>query len=309
MNESNDHDKSNNIAPTNLGARESMLMDALLSRAVKDEQALDAERVENLMQTISGSAPVPRPSRPWKRWIPAPVVAAAALILVLFVLPLGPFGSNQRQAIAALDRSILAEQSPLVRKYSVSIQLRSDPDGKRIRQHELYVFKKRFAMRISPLFGSGEVWAGGTDRDCWLVPRLGPILIGNEELFLRKMPQKPVIETPFMSVERILQRTRKFYKLSIEPSEITVQGVVYPCKLIVGQRRRYVSNPKVPERVRIWTDEESGYAKRLELNWSQEDSTIWLNASAEMVATPNVDLEFFDHETHHEGDRKVVIVD
>ncbi len=289
--------------------RESRLMDTLLERAVKQSTEEDAARVQKLMTAIhaqsDGPTVVTRSSLGSKkllRWLPLPVAAG---ILVAILLLTQPAGSGNA-AMAALDRTITAEEKPNAREYTVSITRRA-LGSTRSFEHRLFVRRQHFAISRKLLIGNGELWMGGHGDERWIVPGRGSVLIGGRDLFSNATPRHQVLETPFMSVARILERTKRFYDLTMTSDVPLKQGErTILCQHIVGKRIR---SPRIviPEQVEIWANPETGFAQRVRLVWGENDESRWREATADLVGTPTLSDNFFNHSAHHEPDRRVII--
>lgn len=288
--------------------RQSRLMDSLLERAVKATAEDDERRVNTLISAIRGeAASVTSDARPGRsrrllRWLPIPLAAGILVAVVFLSLP----GGSQNAAMAALDRTIRAQQQPNAREYAVTIVARRQSGRTRSTNHRLFVRQREFAIRSPALLGSAEVWAGGNDERRWLVPTFGPVLVGPKGLLKTELPNRRVLETPFMSMETILERTKRFYDLSLKSKVTLRQGsVTIECDHIVGERIR---SPRfvIPERVEIWADPETGFARQLCLLWADDDESRWKSATAELVATPTLTDDFFEHTAHHDPDRRVI---
>ena len=286
-------------------------MDSLLDRAVRPDGAADDDlRVNQLMGTLRAETlasarstePASVSSRRLWRWVPIPL-AAGLLVAVLF---LTQPGGSKNAAQAALDRTIAAEQKPEAREYAVTIVARRSAGSTRKSRHRLFVKQRDFAISRSRLFGSGEVWMGGSGDTRWLVPGIGPVLVGGRDLLRKQLPGKQIVETPFMSVARILERTRRFYDLAHQPQvSLRMGDRLITCQHIVGTRIQ-TNQTTIPQQVEVWADVNTGFAQRVRLSWKGDDKSRWLEATAELVGTPSLPADFFEHTAHHDADRRVI---
>ena len=290
--------------------RESRLMESLLERAANPPVERDAARIDKLMSAIQAEpdahAVAPRKvttgSKRFLRWLPLPV-AAGILVAVLF---LTQPGGSENAAMAALDRTIAAEEKPNAREYTVTIT-RDASGSTRTSEHQLFVRRRDFAISRKRLIGTGKVWMGGRGDQRWIVPGFGPVLVGGKDLLNKAVPKTQVLQTPFMSVSRILERTKRFYELTMQ-SDVQLKQAerTINCQYIVGTR---IQSPRfvIPEQVEIWANPETGFAQRVRLVWDKNDKSRWLEATADLVGTPTLPDDFFDHTAHHEPDRNVII--
>ena len=285
--------------------REDRLIESLLQRTLSSDDE-DAARVSRLMDQIrnDNTTALASDSRPWRqrllRWLSLPV-AATLLVIVLFV---SSSSNTSEAAMAALDRSIEAEQTPAVREYAVTITLPGSGGTVRRRNHTLFVRQDEFVVAAAPKTGPGRIWAGGNSETRWVVPRNGPVYVGQKESIQKKQPDRRVLETPFLSVEQILERTRTFYHLSIQTTT-SRDGRRESISRITGHRKR---TPRIviPEFVEIDADPDSGVVQFIRLKWNAEDDSRWSEATATLIGTPDVPDNFFQHAGHHDERRRVI---
>ncbi|MFK7818201.1 MAG: hypothetical protein AB8G99_05765 [Planctomycetaceae bacterium] len=291
------------------GERDLQFIDALLERTLGSGSDNDEARIGQLMTMLRDGSTVGAVQTPRKRsrtavwgWLSVPLVAAIVLATFLITMP----GSSTQAAIAAIDRSLdVAQTRSDVREYLVTVTTRRLNGGTRARSHQLFVRQDDFVVRSDAWIGKGEIWAGGRGEERWLVPRFGPIFVGKSGALPRKADGR-VLETPFLSVERILERAKRFYDLDIESSvEVQIGDKKLVCDRIIGKRTR---SPRIviPSDVEILIDPKTGFARRVSLKWDEADDQRWLEAVAEMVRTRDVPDDFFQHTGHHDGTRRVV---
>ncbi len=293
--------------------RDASLMDALIRHSLQDNQAAGEARVQRLLACIraqgldvASNQHVGHATKQkiWsrRRWLPVSLGAAVVATLVFMLQT----GGRQNAALAAVERSIIAETRNDAREYQVTLVARGAKGLQRTSTHQLFVRQRDFAICTTPRLGSGEIWIGGQDGEHWIVPRFGTVLVGDEELFKRPMLNNLDLETPFMSVAAILERIRYGYDLVLHPDvELKVGSKQTNCEHIVAIRKSR-ARPSIPERVEFWADRDSGFALRIELSWGPESQeSRWLTASAQLIGTPALPDNFFDHRGHHASDRPV----
>lgn len=289
---------------------ESRLIDSLLTHALSgDAPQNEDRRVGNLLAAIRAETQTqteapPTTRRRLIRWLPLPAIVAAVVVIVAF---LAQPGGSQNNALAAVERTIIAEQKPVVREYLVTIKTRAASGRVSTRTHTLFVRQREFVIRSSALIGRGDIWLGGQGDQRWFVPRFGPVRNGSSDRFDRSSRHKPVIETPFLNLSQTLERMSKFYDLQLTAGVQLAEGQsTVICDHVVGTRTR--ATPAAPPmHAELWSDVETGFAQRVELKWDETDKTTrWLEATAQLVGTPDVPGDFFDHTGHHDSDRKVV---
>lgn len=311
-----------NDSNENISDRDSRLMDALLSQSLRPNNAENESRVQNLLQAIqtdrsdttrengrTTSTVSTNPPRRNIRWFPVTIAAVALVAIALIIQP----GGSQNSALAAVERSIVAEQRPEAREYEVTLVVRGANGRHRTVTHTLYVQHRNFAICATPRLGRGKIWLGGHGSDRWLVPRLGPVLVGSEGLLKTQLPNKAVVETPFLNVETILDRIKRFYDLKLtaavnleEPNGTNEETVSIQCDHIAGTRL-LPTRVSIPMHVELWADLETGFARRIEMRWEESNSdSRWLKATARLIDTHDLAADFFDHTAHHDADRKVI---
>lgn len=312
--------------------REDQLLDALLERAVGDFLEQDNSRINRLIDTIrqtpnpaSGKNEVEigkrdparrivtgkrrnavRASKSYNRWMTISGGFAAVFVAILFSSS-GRWSQNE--ALAALDNSLRAEDIREDRHYQVNTVFRSlNERQSRSREHELYLRGNDYVISTRAFPLGRLVWSGSHEGQQWVVPRVGPVLVGGEQSFFEKRGlQANLIETPFLSIATVLERTKRFYDLNFEPSEERVVGdQSYRCSVVTGKRKPHVARA-IPEFVEVWVDSESGFARKIQLKWDPEDNSRWLEASAEWIDSPRLPDDFFQHQTHHDPQRAVVV--
>lgn len=294
--------------PDNLSERDSHLIDALLKQSLQPNDAASESRVGRLLSEIRTNAADPvapitpssdRHGTP-RRWLRASL-AAVVLVGIMLVMQLG---GSQTAAMAAVERSILAEQRPEAREYEVTIVTRNSQGRRRTVTHTLFVRQREFAIRATPRLGTGEIWIGSRGKERWIVPRFGPVQIGNESLLKRTALNQPLISTPFLTVSTILDRIKRSYDLELTAGvSLTEEHAPVVCDHIVGKKSRE-TQAVIPEHVELWTDTQTGFARRIELRW-YDDQARWLEATAQLVDTHDLPAHFFDHTGHHDADRRV----
>lgn len=304
-----------------LTPHESRLMDALLGQAMRPEDVPNQQRIEVLFAEIrkesqatgddttaenstchTTTVPIERQRSSVRRWFPLSLVAAA-LVVVAFVIQLNTANSS---ALAAVDRSIVAEQKNIAREYAVTLVTRSTLGANRTNHHTLFVQQRDFAICATPRIGKGEVWLGGRGTERWIVPRIGPVLVGEEAVFDRSLLSDRVYSTPFLSVATILERMKRGYELSFSGNVGLVEGdSTVICDKVVGTKLRR-TRLAFPDQIEIWTDPETGFARRIALRWSEGNKeSRWIEATAQLVGTPELPTDFFQHGAHHDMHRTV----
>lgn len=309
------------MAGKELDPHESRLIDTLLQHTLGTNEEQEEDRVRQLMETLradqeqTGGEPADQwPAGPetqrWsrlRRWMVVPGTTAVILIGLILL----PSLISRDQAWATVERSLAAEQEPLVRQYEVTLTTESGTAGDHPYRFDLFVRQRSFVIRAPALTGDGLVWMGGDEDERWIVPRFGPVLTGQQGLLGRWTRRRKALATPFLRTGSILQRLQRFYDLEMQPQK-TLDGFAegdpsVDCDHVVGIRRDSAAAIRVPDRIELWADRELGFARRMEMQWSEPADFAGLtSAVVQLAGTPDISPGFFDHEAHHGPDREVV---
>lgn len=303
--------------------QESHLMDALLRHSLAPDTEAENEelRIRQLMSSLRDEADPyesgrteNRPGRPsrvtWtaiRRWIIVP--ATTALILIGWLLL--PSLISEQRALATVERSLAAEQKPLVRQYQVTLVADSHGANDHPYEFDLFVKQREFVIRAPALRGEGVVWMGGNQDERWIVPRFGPVLTGSEGMLGRWSRRRRAMATPFLRTAAILQRLQRFYDLEMRPpvqlEASTPGGSAVDCDHVIAIRREDSTVVTLPDRVELWADRELGFARKMRVEWSQPAKFGGLtSAVVSLSGTPEVASDFFSHSGHHDGEREVI---
>ena len=312
--------------------REEQMLEALLERSLGDFREQDDLRVDRLIDPIrqsgnpaSGKNEVEignrdpskrmstrnrrkaaRASRSYNRWM---TISGGFMAVVVAILFSSSGRWSQNEALAALDSSLRAEDIREDRHYQVNTVFRSsNARQSRSRDHELYLRGNDYVVSTRAFPKGRLVWSGSHEGQHWVVPRVGPVLVGGDQSFFEKRGfQANLTETPFLSISKVLERTKRFYDLTFEPTEERVVGdQSYRCSVVTGKRKRDVELA-IPEFVEVWVDAESGFARKIQLKWDPDGHSRWLEASAEWIDSPRLPDDFFQHQAHHDPQRSVIV--
>lgn len=303
-----------------LDSDRSRLLDVLLEHALSAASSNDDQRVAEVMDAIrSEETAAPRTAHmrrqsatdrlgfKGRRWLLFAVTSAAVVTAMLFRSPV----LSEKRAYAAVARSLVAEESPLVRRYAVSLVIDTATDAEQRHDFQLFVRQKSFVVQLQSLIGDGSHWLGGDDHERWVVPRIGPVLTGSNGLLSRWFRNHRKIRTPFLTTSTILKRLQCAYELTIHPRVILTSRVPneseVSCDHIVGLRQPAPSLAHIPDRIDLWTNRQTGFAHRVELQWDDPKSPIGITSvTIELLDTPEVTHDFFEHTGHHGIHRRII---
>ncbi|MCA9188721.1 MAG: hypothetical protein R3E01_07970 [Pirellulaceae bacterium] len=285
------------------------LLESLLHEALGGSDANDEARITALLLKLdslgvsTGRTSSTGKWRPSSRWLPL-AIAASLIILSAWIFWNDP---ARGQAYAAVIRSMRAMDA--VRQYRVEATYRRRLVGERSFVADLYLDEgDRFVVRLPSLLGRSEVWLGGTPNDRWLVPAHGPVLVGGKSVTAGWLANSDS-ETPYFYLATVLERMSRAYDLEmLEPEELAPlwdgsQRVL--CDHVVGSRREG-SSPRLPAKIELWADKNSGVAQRIELDWKRPESGFGpVHWTIKLAGYPDLADDWFDYTGHCRDDHIV----
>jgi hypothetical protein len=184
--------------------------------------------------------------------------------------------------------------------------------GRTERVAELYVDRaERFALRrlASPLLG--EVWIGGNERENWIVPPLGPILVGDAQMLQNWMADKSDFPTPYLHLTTVLQLMSQRYELEMLPdSDLALldrPDQIVRCRRVRGVLHDATWGP--PSTIDLWADHDAGIVRRLVLDWQLQPGQFGRSkVSIELVGCEELPRDWYEHSAHHGEGRSVLRV-
>lgn len=203
-----------------------------------------------------------RSQRRW--WSSLAVVATLATFLILW------WPWQRQSADAMFERAMKAAAiDSYDRVYDVLITRRDSPDEPR--QAELTVRGgKKFVFEQTRPFG-GKLVIGGNGQEVWLVPVLGPVVVGGTDSVLPEWTKRVGADMPFLQITAALKRMRAQYEITHLPAEEIPhhKGTFHH---FVGHRqfRYWAPFGFAPAQIDLWADPESGVVHRLILQWTAD---------------------------------------
>ncbi|WP_404309397.1 hypothetical protein [Neorhodopirellula lusitana] len=291
--------------PTNpLSDAEDRFIETLLDEAYAPDQTSDRSRIDRLMGTIrhepnESETPVFRASSAgrsaglrWKRL----AIAACVLIACGYAVMLH---SSSNSAYAAVMRAI--QTSLPTRQYRVQMTNRWPVVGQRDVTAKLYVNDNdEFCVWHPGWLPGGEIWVGGDLDSRWIVPPVGPVLTGDENLIASAL-QSEGLGTPLLHLQTLLTRMAQDYDLELlddnfiaDPRNPSEQ---IRCRHVAGIRTG--DDVMMPTRIDLWANDQSGVAERVELQWPEgDDSWLPLRWQIELVDFPELADDWFKFHGH-----------
>jgi hypothetical protein len=293
------------------------MLDSLLRHALQPDPEAREARVQGVLQRLgeqpacptkdSRETAVPIRTRlhPVRRWI-----SLAAAVSLVFAVGLWWQVSNpSRRAYAMVEETLQRAAETGAREYSVTAIVKRPVLGEREITAQLYVDgADRFLLRHPAIPLLGEVWIGGNERENWIAPTRGPILVGDENMLRQWMADKKDLSTPYLHLTTILHRLSKDYELEMLPgSSLSGSGqsvVVIRCRRVRGVLRD--TNRGLPRTIDLWADHNTGIARRLILDWELQPGQFGRSkVTFELVGFEELPPDWFEHTTHHGEGRPV----
>lgn len=297
----------NNENPSHDRNREA-LIDSLLAAAYVEERMAVTKRVDQVMQQIELEKNAPRrptyeptraPQRTRNRWASMAIAASlfgAMLIGLQYLVP-------SQQALAAIERSLVAAEAQVARKYLITVTFKVGRESREI-ESDLYVEgNDRFALRHPALLPGADLWLGKNGDQAWVVPAIGPVRTGNDLALSRWLHSQEQFSTPYLHVTTVLYRMSRGYRLR-ELGESTIRSVAgndVVCRHVVGELKNE-ANQNLPATIELWSDAVSGVAIRIEARWSLSASESGREKVViEFADQPDLPNNWFDAEGHYSG--------
>jgi hypothetical protein len=310
-NSQEDHDNER------LQEAEMQMLDSLLRQALRAEPEARDARVQGVLQRLDEQTADPtedhrqtvgrvrRKRSTVPRWIS--LAAAASLVLALGVW--WQVSSPSRRAYATVQETLQRAEETGARQYSVTAVVKRPVVGKKEIAAELYVDgANRFVLRHPTILLLGEVWIGGNERENWIAPTRGPILVGDEKMLQQWMADKKDLSTPFLHVTTILQRMSNDYDLEMLADEgLAAAGqpdTTVRCRRVRGVLRD--ATRRLPRTIDLWADRDTGIARRLILDWELQPGQLGRSkVTFELLGSKELPPDWFEHSTHHGEGRAV----
>lgn len=284
-------------------------MESLLHEAIGSKKQDDEQRIAVLMKTIEreDEAYVENQRRKrivsWRKRMVSYAVAASLLIAFAWVASGALQGSK---AIAAVERA-LASQPP-TRQYSVSIETKGSQKTRNLKAQLYLNDRDQFAMRHIGVWGAGETWIGGDAQQRWIVPPIGPVVLGGESL-VGKFLAKKEVDSPYLHLTTILERMSKQYRLELRrneylPSTNDASSSSIYCTHVVG--KRIGDSQKLPETIDLWANLDNGVAEKLILTWNGTQSSTQRTWTILLEGSPELPEDWFEYKGHAAAHRRVL---
>lgn len=241
------------------------------------------------------------------QWVTMATICAAAVWLGWFAR------TDSNQALAAIQQARRTLSEPADRTYMITVEGRSPRGLTLTRRATLYARgRDHFVLRITGPFGT-DILAGSDGTESWLIPPIGPVLVGDDALLIDRWLSRERVPIPLLSLDEILQKLESRYDLStISDQSRTVhhdnrRPEIADAVRVIGHRR--ASDTIIPDTVELWTSRRTGVLERLELRWSK--TTVRPGPRAINVVLRDEDelaADFFRH-THHAPDVSKQVID
>ncbi len=288
-------------------------VEALLQEAYLSERdaSSEEERVKRLMQALDGSEvlrPTDELAKPnhvrvrHRRWVSYVLAGCFLLFAFIWYQQRGP----GNRAYAAIEKCLSI--SPKLREYRLTTHRIGSNGQAHATSMQLYFDDRdRFVLSHPSLLRLGTTWIGGDATHRWIVPPLGPVLVGGEEIVGHWLTRKSV-NSPFLHIHSILSRVKRSYRLEWQ-GEVTIDNpFAEKCQHV--KATLLVPRSQLPETIDLWFDESSGFAVRLRLAWerkigSEDDTSQRTEWHFEYAGEPTLQENWFEYQGHVHRERRV----
>jgi hypothetical protein len=220
--------------------------------------------------------------------------------------------SPSRRAYATVQETLRRAAEPGARHYNVKAVVQRPLLGKKEITADLYVDgADRFVLRHPPIPLLGELWIGKNERESWIAPTHGPILVGDTTMLQRWIAanlEDRDLATPYLHVTTILERTSRHYDLQRLPdadlAEPDHPGAAVRCHRVHGVLRDATSER--PRTIDLWVDSDTGIARRVVLDWKLQRGQFGRSkVTIELASSVELPPNWFEPSAHHAEGRPV----
>lgn len=277
-----------------------------------DAQDYGAQQLAQPADDLSLASPAdpsidrrPRRRNQWTSW----ALAASVLVAIGFAIQ---FLGESSNAMAAVERSLAAAKELVARHYCITVTTGNDSGDTRDVTSDLYVQgTDQFALRHPALIPNREIWLGSDGTDCWFLPSLGPIRVGDQTGLGRWLAKREQLSSPILHIETILTRLKRGYHLKQEPdATLTLDdGTTVNCQHVIGELKLKEST-SAPGKIELWCNKQTGVAIRLDGIYSKP-ANAWARSKTTIVFvdSPELSDEWFTPAGHHRGFRRTLRFD
>ncbi|MCC9599100.1 hypothetical protein LOC67_00910 [Stieleria sp. JC731] len=304
--------------PNELPDHDNRYIDTLLQEALAPDPAADERRIEALMQKIRSesepSVELPsthsRGARLLSRRNITRLTMAAAVMLIAGIAVSFSLGGNT--AYATVMRA-MRNVYP-TRQYHVQMINRWPVIGDRDVAATLYISRDgEFCLQHPGWLPGGELWLGGDDQSRWFVPRMGPVITG-DQLMVGSVLQPQGLNSPLLHMQTLLTRFSESYSLELADDERITRtnntALTVLCHHVVGTIIKGDDNTSavpLPVQIDLWANTETGVAERIIIRWSDNAGNYMPRRwQIDLVGYPDLDSEWFQHTAHSRSGQTVL---
>lgn len=293
-------------------------MDALLYRVYHSDSAFDEDRIVRLMREldelpesqislqlntgdISGSFQSAHAlsmggSRK-NRSLQFAVLAISILFLLFGWYSLAPPKSKPtaQQILTQILNTPAAD-----RTYDLVLISQLPAAEQRTIRAKLYLNDRdQFAVELPGLLDLGTWWIGGTPKDRWVVPPIGPAMDGGEGVIGGWLTKKDV-PSPYLHLNTIATRLSLAYDLRRLPDEILPEEAARPsriCRRLLGTRRE--GDSSLATKIELWAETSSGVVQQVIIQWDRTETNRGpIKLTISLIAEESLSSAIFRPETH-----------
>ncbi len=239
------------------------------------------------------------------------VVAVAGVVLGALNL----FETDNRSsqsAYAAVQKSLETAKELVIREYDLAFTFSQQKQKIPFRSWRLYLGgEDRFVLHRQAFLPRFELWCGSNEKESWVIPARGPVLVGNRKRMKKALQEHIGLEADDFCTTTILQNMLLRYELSEQPrqefpleDETENSETKLNCRYILATKK--TDQDRGAERIELWISPEDGTIRRLEMEWGTSQPSALKQLTLSYRDTPEKPKNFFEHAAHHETSRTVL---
>jgi hypothetical protein len=305
-----------------------LIVAGVASHLLAESNASTDDAVRANMVAVLEDARLTRRRRVQRQWF-AGIAAAAAVIIATLVYFARPPGDQPLPLLEKIRRFV---DDDLDREYEVRAEAsklglammfaESMRMSLHVRGEDHYAAELKFdILRIQTL----SIWMGSNGEQHWLVPpvleflRL-PVLVSDESLnsswqagelgMVEQFARRLVRAESAMSLFRLLRNLEADYR--VEASAESVQSALPEGQIEIVAYRHPQSDITIPDVIRVVADEKTGVVRRVALKFADLPSSMGIENPFKLIRYTLVTETanrgaVYDHESHHDEDREVLV--
>jgi hypothetical protein len=205
------------------------------------------------------------------------------------------------------------QPSPLAREYTIQIASHLVSRSEQTKNAQLFLdSENRFVVHRRGWLGFGDVWFGRDGSNLWVVPRLGPAIVGSEGVLAGWLAKKDST-APYLHIQTVLKRMEKGYALRmLSDTSLEFSGGQVTCERVRGERKEEIKGQNendLPTLIELWADKVTGVVHRLTINWDRSENDLrpfqW---TIELKGYPTLSDDWFKPTGHTAPVQRIVTI-